>query len=122
MKRDMDLIRQMTLAIESSPKGWSESSLTIDGYTPEQIGYHAYLLVDSSLAVGHDVTHMGSSGPEYLITHLTWAGHDFADACRDETIWNKAKSTIKEKVSSVTFDVMKELLMKFLKSAVGLGS
>ncbi len=121
MKRDMDLIRKLVLAIESCSDGWPKEDLKIDGYTADQIGYHAFLLVDAGLASGADVTSSGSSGPEYLLSHLTWAGHDFADACRDETIWRKAKATVRDKVGTVTFDVMKELLVSFLKSAVGLG-
>lgn len=120
MKRDMDLIRKMLLLVEDAEHGFAPTDMKIDGYTEEQIGYHAYLLVDSGLAEGADVTHMGSSGPQYILTRLTWAGHDFADACRDQTVWEKAKATVKGKVSSVTFDVMKELLTSFLKAAVGL--
>ena len=121
MKRDMELIRKLILQIEDSPNGSAPSQLQIEGYTAEQIGYHAYLLVDSGLAVGSDVTNSGSSGPEYLISYLTWAGHDFADACRNETTWKKATAIVKEKAGGVTFDVFKQLLVSLLKHAVGLG-
>jgi len=120
MKRDMDLIRRIILKLESSPTGFAEHPLSIDGYEHTQIGYYAYLLVDSGLALGADATAMESSGPEYLLTHLTWAGHDFADACRDESVWNKAKNTIKSKVTSVTFEVLKALLTSILKTQVGI--
>lgn len=120
MKRDMDLIRKMILAIENSPHGRAPDGLKIDGYSEEQVGYHAYLLVDSGLAEGVDFAHMGSAGPESRITRLTWDGHDFADACRDESTWAKARATVKDKVGSVTFDVMKELLVSLLKGSLGL--
>lgn len=121
MKRNMELLRNMILLVEDHQHGFAPREMEIDGFTQGQIAYHAYLLVDSGLAEGAESTHMGSSGPEALITHLTWAGHDFADACRNETIWKKATSTVKEKTGSVTFDVLKEVLVSLLKHAVGLG-
>lgn len=47
MKRDLDLIRKMLLAIEESPSGFAPE-LKFPGYTDAQIGYHAYLLIDAS--------------------------------------------------------------------------
>ncbi len=120
MKRDMDLIRKMVLLIGSSPGGWAEQDLKIDGYTDEATAYHAYLLVDADLAVGVDTTHLQSNGPECIIRHLTWEGHDFADACRNESVWEKATSTIRDSVGSVTFDVMKDMLVGLLKGAVAI--
>jgi hypothetical protein len=120
MKRDMDLIRKIVLAIEDGEHAQADHPLKIDGASESAIGYHAYLLVDAGLAEGIDATTRGSDGPEYILTHLTWAGHEFADACRNETVWNQAKAKVKQSVGSVTFDVFKELLVSFLKGAVGL--
>jgi hypothetical protein len=120
MKRDMELIRKMVLKMDDSPTGWAHD-VNIEGYTPDEIGYHGYLLVDSGLAVGVDMTCSGSSGPEYVLSHLTSAGHDFADACRNETVWNKAKRIVSEKVGTVTLEVMKQLLISIIKQSIGLG-
>src|SRR5439155_7767741 len=110
MKRDMELIRKMVLLIEQQPHGWAPNNINVDGYTDEQITYHAYLLVDSGLAAGSDITTTGSSGPEYVITCLTSAGHDFAGASRNENVWKKATGIVREKVGAVTLEIMKELL------------
>ncbi|MBX9790026.1 MAG: DUF2513 domain-containing protein [Pirellulales bacterium] len=120
MKRDMDLIRKMVLAVEDSPSGFAPDALNFDDYTEEQVGYHAYLLVDAGLALGADVTTMSSSSPEYVLRRLTWAGHEFADACRNESIWNQAQDTVKKKAGSVTFDVLKELLVSLLRGVIGI--
>ena len=110
MKRDMDLIRKMVLLIEEHSSGWAPD-INIEGYTPEQIGYHAYLLVDSGLATGSDVTNSGSSGPEYILNHLTSAGHDFADSARTQYIWDEVMADMREKgVVSAALDVVKKLL------------
>ena len=115
MKRDMDLIRKLVLLIEDSPKGWSPE-LKIDGFTPSQIGYHSYLLVDSGLAVGIDATAMHSDGPSFFIQHLTSAGHDFADSIRTEYIWDEVQEDMKKKgVASATIDILKKLLDKKIR-------
>ncbi len=40
---------------------------------------------------------------------LTWGGHDFLDAIRNDDVWSKTKSTVQEKVGSATFEVVKAL-------------
>jgi hypothetical protein len=82
VKRDMELIRKLVLALEGAPTGYAPDDLEIEGYTDEQVGYHAHLMIDAGLATGSDTTHMGSSSPEAMLTSLTWAGHEFADAAR----------------------------------------
>ena len=47
MKRDMELIRKLVLALENEPTGYAPENLNIEGYTSEQVGYHAYLMIDA---------------------------------------------------------------------------
>jgi hypothetical protein len=119
MKRDLELLRKIVLAIEDSPSGYAPD-LQIPGYTSEQIGYHSYLLVDSGYAKGDDVTDNASPSPDWRISHLTSAGHDFADAARNEGIWRKAMDTVKTKAGTVTLDVMKQLLISLAKRSLEL--
>jgi len=94
--------------------------LEIDGYTTEQIGYHSYLLVDAGLAKGVDATTLGDTLPNWLVLHLTSAGHDFADAARNDSIWSKAKNVVIEKTGAVTIDIMKQVLISVAKNALQL--
>ena len=111
MKRDMELIRKIVLLIEDSSKGWAPANMVIEGYSQAQIGYHAYLLVDSGLAEGSDVTNSGSEAPEYLLTHLTSAGHDFADSARTPYIWDEVMNDMRNKgILSAALDVIKRSL------------
>ena len=119
MKRDLDLIRKMVLAIEDTSSGFA-ADLSFEGYTPAQVRYHAYLLVDGGLARGTDVTTMGSQAPEFLVTSLTWAGHEFAEAARDETGWKKTVATVVEKGGAITFEVLKQLLSGLMKEKFGI--
>ena len=64
MKRDMELIRKIVLTVEDAPGGFAPREIKIDGYTDDQIRYHAHLMIQAELAKGSDVTHTGSSGPD----------------------------------------------------------
>ena len=120
MKRDLELIRKLILAAEASPTGYVKVDIEIEGYSPEQIGYHSYLLVDAGLAKGVDITSLGNTSPIWRILHLTSAGHDFADAARDEGTWRKATGIVKDNAGSVTLDMMKQVLISLIKNALGI--
>jgi Hypothetical protein (DUF2513) len=116
MKRDMELIRKMILAIEDSSDGYAPYPMSIEGYTDGQIGYHAFLLVDAGLASGTNITTTADLGPSYRLSHLTAAGHDFADSARVQFIWDEVMTTMKEQgVVSASIDLLKRLLDKALR-------
>ena len=119
MKRDWDLIRKMILAIEDAPSGWAPQ-LKFEGYTDAQVGYHAYLLIDAGLVRGETVAAFGSEAPVGHIYNLTWDGHEFAEAARDETRWRKALGIVQEKGGTVTIGVLTQLLVALMKGALGI--
>ncbi|MHB8940947.1 MAG: DUF2513 domain-containing protein [Desulfobacteria bacterium] len=119
MKRDLELIRKMVLAIEDAPSGWAPA-LKFEEYTDAQVGYHAYLLINAGLAKGQYLSTLGNLPPQGFISTLTWAGHEFADAARDETRWRKAMGVVQEKGGTVTIGVLTQLLVSFMKGALGL--
>lgn len=118
MKRDMDLIRAIALAIEDEPSGWAPSPLTVEGFTEQQVGYHALLMIEGGLAVGVDDTSFGGS-PSGTVTRLTWEGCEFLEAAREPSRWEKAK-TIFAKVGGVTYPVVMEVLTKLATKAINL--
>jgi hypothetical protein len=123
MKRDMDLIRAILLSVEEQDVGRAPRDLTIDGYNAEQISYHNYLIGDAGLAKTVDVTTRGSSGPSALVVHLTWAGHEFLDAARDDTIWSKTKArlgAVGSAVLGVPIGVLTAVLIDETKRRLGL--
>lgn len=120
MKRDLELIRKMVLAIEDAPSGWAPHPLKIEGYSDTQVGYHAYLLIDAGLAMGQDASTFDSEAPEGFVSKLTWAGHEFADASRDDTRWKNAMGAVREKAGTVTIGVLTQLLVALMKGALGI--
>ena len=121
MKRDMDLIRKLGLAIEAATDHIDSSNLAIDEFTPEQIGYHLVLMTESKLIVSVNTSTLGSTYPEMLITRLTSLGHDFVDAARNDTVWKKATAAIRTTVGTTTIAVLLEYLKAELRKTLGLG-
>jgi hypothetical protein len=118
MKRDMDLMREILLVTESD--GTYKSA---DHYTQREIAYHVKLLIEAGLIEGV-VACENENGRQvpvaYAISRLTMAGHDFLDAARENKVWEKAKSTIKEKGVGWTVDILKAICIQIAKSHLGL--
>lgn len=104
MKRDMDLVKAILLRLEES-----ERVGEIAGYTNEQIGYHVALLNDAELITHEPYISPDVSAAVLLGTRMTWQGHEFIDAARNNSIWEKAKKITIEKTGSLTFEVLKRL-------------
>lgn len=120
MKRDLELVRKLVLAIEDRASGPLIEQPELEGYTAEQVGYHSYLLVDAGFAKGVDMTELGDVLPQWEVLHLTSSGHDVADAARSESTWSKATAVVKEKAGGVTLEVMKQVLVSVVKNTLGL--
>lgn len=120
MHRDMDLIRQILFEVEKCSNGYAPQEIKVDGYKPEQISYHVALLGQAGLMQVQDVTSMGSSGPEAIPLNLTWEGHDFLDAARNDTMWSQAKQKAKAVGGTLSLAVLKQVLDSLLKTHLGL--
>ncbi len=120
MKRDIDLLRKILFAVENRSPEAAPRELEIEGYTATAIGYHSYLLVDSGLAKGVDVTTISDALPHWQVLHLTSAGHDFADAARNDSTWKAATKMVIDKTDSVTLEVMKKILVSVVKKTLDL--
>lgn len=120
MKRDMDLARQILLLTEEMPyQGKSGFSLTPRGATAEELDYHIMLLHEAGLLEAESTTY-GSGRTEWRIKRLTWQGHEFLDAAKNEPIWQKTKKLVQEKGGALTFDVAKAVLAQVALKQVGL--
>jgi hypothetical protein len=121
MQRNMDLVRTILLRIEDSPSGWAAHPFGIAGFTPEQVGYHAHIMMEDGLIEGVDVTHTKSKGPEVMVRGLTWKGHEFLDLAREPKRWNQAKATIGN-VGSAPISVWTKVLNDLILKELGVAS
>ena len=115
MKRDMDLIRQILLAVEAESQGLIDSK-----YSKEQVAQHVALLqeagfVNAAIARNH-VNHPTA----FVIHDLTWSGHEFLDAMRDDTLWNKTKEKFIKPGASWTAKAIFEYLKIEIAQRMGL--
>jgi hypothetical protein len=121
MQRNMDLVRTILMRLEASPSGWAPNDLGIKSFLPEQVGYHAHIMMQEGLIEGSDVTTSHSAGPEAIPRNLTWKGHEFLDLARDQERWNRAKAII-AKIGgapiSVWMKVLTDLMLQGIDTAV----
>ena len=115
MKRDMELVRKILLETEeaaNNPIEWIV--LNIEGYDPALISYHVKIMKEAGLIDAENLTTLAHF--EWQPKSLTWEGHEFLDAVRNETVWAKTKEVVKSKGGSVSFEVFKELAIHTFKS------
>jgi hypothetical protein len=123
MKRDWDLIKMILLIAED--RGHSEcnnqffrATLKKDGYEESKVDGHLRIMLSAGFFESMN------PNPEYDLLKwsfcLSWKGHDFLDAIRNESIWSKVKKNLKDKALTVPFDILFELLKVAIRSQVGL--
>jgi uncharacterized protein DUF2513 len=119
MKRDMDLVRKILLALEAHASGAAPTPFTIVGYDQEMIGHHVYLMAQGDLVTAAEVTAFGES-PIAIPGTITWKGHEFLDATRSETVWRQVRTVLKDKGLSLPFALVQELAIQIAKKLAGL--
>lgn len=120
MKRDMDLVRKILLVLEQHEHGYAPKQLEIEGCTDEQIHFHVWLMGDGGLLRVSDSSHGAGASPRAIPVSIVWEGYEFLEAAREDTMWEKAKSTISEAGVGLTIEMLKGVLGQLAKSAVGL--
>jgi hypothetical protein len=120
MKRDMDLVRSILLKLEESQSSVGPQEIVIDDASPEQIWYHVRLLDEARLIEGTSFGGQGQRVPEWLATRLTWEGHDFLDAARNEAFWAKAKTKLAAAGGGLSLGVLKLYLESLAKEWLGI--
>jgi hypothetical protein len=115
MKRDMNLIRLLLLETEGE-----DPKPDLSAYTEEQRVYHSALLIEAALVHGAILPDGRGQPAGTGVLRLTWTGHEFLDAARNERIWHKAGERITKSGVDVTLSLLKEILNQLLKQSLGL--
>jgi uncharacterized protein DUF2513 len=117
MKRDMDLVREILIAIENALFDGGPLQLTPpENYSPDQVAYHIMLLHQAGLIYGFDFS--TDVAPDWRPGYLTWEGHEFLNAARDGGRWARAKALVLEKRGGLMFEVLKQALVYEMKKRV----
>ena len=118
MKRDLDLIRLILLAIEADALyrtgRHGHFRLSIPGYHDDNVQYHLALLHEAGFLVAQVMNY------DYFVTRLTWDGHEFLDTIRNDSIWNRAKGKALETTGGLGLSVLRDLAVLYARQAAGL--
>ncbi len=80
-------------------------------------------LAKAGLAQVVDVTTRGSDSPVARILSISWARHEFLDAARNNTVWNRTTDRLKDACKTlltVSLSVLTALLVDEAKPQMGL--
>ena len=116
MKRDMNLARRIMIESEKQETSQQISPSDIKGFTEEEVSYHVMLLDEAGLLVG--INNSSANDTYWFADRLTWQGHEFLEAARDNTRWEQAKKIVLEKGGGMAFDVLKAVLVKLMTETV----
>lgn len=104
MQRDDDLLRKLLFEAEEYDRGHLSSfEFEVSDEDYHRLDHHLLLLLDAGLMDVH---------PQHGGYRLTSAGHDFLEAVRNDTVWNKTKK--------IAYDGGAASLGVFFDVAVGL--
>ena len=111
MKRDMDLIRRIALAVADLEYRHVLIDMEEEGVDAATFGMHAIWMKEAGLITADSREYSSwEEPPSVRIPRLTWQGCEFVDAIRDDTLWQKAKVSVLKPGMSFTFDVLKDWL------------
>lgn len=114
MRRDMDIIRKIILAVRDSA-GPVNSVVGVSG---DDFAYHAQLLEEAGLITAALQANNKQIARAAVIYRLTWSGQDFADSIVSDTLWNKAKENVFKPTASWTFGILIEYLRCEIKRSI----
>ena len=112
MKRDLDLVRAILLLVEE--KEDCRAKVFAAGQATDAELYHVQLLLDAELL--KEVGTVRSSQKRKV--QLTWQGHDYLDAVRDDQVWNRTKEAIRETSGSTALELVKLVAIGFAKTKI----
>jgi hypothetical protein len=118
VKRDMQLIRMVMLAVEKSKDPYELVDPKFEGHSETEISYQIALLDDAGLLHGRDRSAIGVF--RWSAGALTWSGHEFVDAIRDESVWKEALEMAGMSDDGTVFAILQKALMQVLENRTGL--
>ncbi len=107
MKLNHDCVRELLLLLEKKLEFSNDVDLldiSIGNFSEEEITYTAMKLNEAQYINAKFIKDV--SGQVYgEIYSITWEGHKFLDAIRDNQVWSKTKNALK-KIGSCALDVV----------------
>lgn len=124
MQLKHDCVRNLLLTIEGL--GYNEA-LTLEkcakmpllaNYEDVDIVYTAERLQEAGF-IDATIRRLSGNNVLFRINSLTWAGHQFLDNIRDETVWRETKQ-VASKVASASLNVLSDIAAGLIRKTLGL--
>jgi hypothetical protein len=103
----MDLFRAILLDVEAQPTGHPWSARPLLDYSLEDVVAHVRLIADAGLVEARFLGPIGNGAA--MVLRMTNDGHDFLEASKQLTFWEKAKQRLKSGGLPVTVYAMKQV-------------
>lgn len=122
----MDLIRDLLMYFEARPSSsvLDPGKIEIEGHDESSIAYHVTLMCEAGLLSCELIrsTTTEDRVVKGLPFRLTWEGHEFLDAARNDSTWERAKSKFAEHGLSASFTLLRTVLVGIAKQQLNLPS
>lgn len=122
MKLDLELVRNILIAVVYTPANQSAGAIMVSRVDEATVLEHLELLAQRGFIEARMVR-SGMAGDRILsatVERMTWEGHYWLAAARNDTVWHKTMKLIKEKGGGVAFEVIKPLLIQVAGQHLGL--
>lgn len=120
MKRDMDLLRLLLLRLETISDNdgvdtweYTKDDIDLKEFEWHQVQYHYGLACEAGLVSSGGNGQIG----RILFRRLTWAGHDFVDAVRDDDIWHRTRQGATA-AGGFSVELLKDLAKGFIRKKI----
>jgi len=116
----MDLVRAILLDVESVAQlDVRMRNLHYDEWSKAQVTYHVKIMGQAGLLEVFDIS--TNDGTEIYPTSLTWAGHDYLDAVRSDTVWARVKKHLAKVGGEAPIDLIRQVATQLLMQSLELG-
>lgn len=112
MKFDPDLMRSILLDTEEIPAGQHAGGFTYEDRDQAEVYRHAQILIDEGFIEGKYIKGNMGQPIKFHVKDLTYRGHQFLANARNETVWKKALSSIRDTGKSMSIAVIEAVLVK----------
>src|SRR2546426_3375461 len=116
----MELVRKLLLFLEEKPDHVVMERVELEGYDDIAIGHHLIVLYEAGYIEGEP--QVSKSSKRIIVVwpnRLTWDGHEFLAAARDESVWKKVKAKFTSGAGDIPIALLKELLLTTLRAQLG---
>ena len=104
MKRDMDLVRKLLFKLEQQEDEAGLIVMHVEGVDEQTLSGHIHLMCEAGLIDARDLS--TKDGPAWMPQRLTWRGHEFVEAIRSDSVWEKLKRMVREKTGGLALTAL----------------